>query len=332
MLLLIILICCLIQISLAIIHEVLLFVRTVIKVQQKNMSQASVEEWKKTFDEFSAIFEPMNKRLQKVANGILQRLEAHGNIAKVRAIRFTDILAADDNLVQYIEAGDVSKCCKRLEYAAVSASIVDEENCAQYHQLGLLFYNSMAPRAQKSREAAARNGKKFTLFAKLLKVIAAPSRSLLNLFTHDEVLTVIERVLVRVFEREKEASQLLNIYSWNFRTLRHLRILNNMEIAGNLWAPVLDAADEEFAWAVSRAPTNTMEYIKPLSKLFSLGVARFHSLRRLDCPLSTDWLDFLMEDEAVSIIQDLDKTLMHCLKNFCKDIKEMVYILPYYSR
>jgi len=99
-----------------------------------------------------------------------------------------------------------------------------------------------------------------------------------------------------------------------------------------LWAPILDAANEEFSWAVSRTPVNTQEYIKPVSKLFSLGVARFHELHKCDSTVSADWLDFLKENEAIKIMQDLDSALLTFLKHFCNDFKEMMYILPCYSR
>ena len=85
-------------------------------------------------------------------------------------------------------------------------------------------------------------------------------------------------------------------------------------------------------WATHRTPAATRDYVVPISKLFSLGVARFHQLNNSEDCISTDWLDFLKEDEAVKIIQDLDAVLMLSLKNLCKDIKEMMQVLPYYSR
>lgn len=318
--------------ALAITHEVLIFIHNVIKVQQVNMSQASVDAWHKTLGEFSKVFGSINSRLQAIGNGIIQRLQEHGKVAKVRAICFADTVISDDLLMKYLESGDLKKCMQRVENAIVFANIMDRESCEQYHQIGLALYNTLAPRDERNQEAALRSGKKITLLAKILKILATPGRSILKLFTNDEVLEIIERVLVRVFEKEQDASQVINIYAWNFRTLRHLRILNNMAISGVLWAPVLDAADEEFAWAVSRAPAATRDYFVPVSKLFSLGVARFHQLYQSEDHVSADWLDFLKEDEAVKIIQELDGALMLSLKNLCKDVKEMMQVLPYYSR
>jgi hypothetical protein len=318
--------------ALAITHEIIIFIHNVIKVQQVNMSKASVIAWQKTLAEFTNVFGSMNSRVQAIGNGIIQRLEEHGKVAKVRAICFADTLISDDILMKHLEDGDIKKCLERVENAVVSANILDNESCEQYHKIGLTLYSTLAPRDERNQEAAVRSGKKITFLAKVVKVLATPGRSLLKLIMHNEVLEIIERVLVRVFEKEKDASQVINIYSWNFRSLRHLRILKNMAVSGGLWAPVLDAADEEFTWAVSRTPAATRDYIVPVSKLFSLGVARFHQLHKSEENVSADWLDFLKENEAVKIIQEFDAALMLSLKNLCKDVKEMMQILPYYSR
>lgn len=318
--------------ALAIMHEMLLFVHNVVKVHQRNITQASIEAWKKTIVDFTNVFGPMNSRFQKICNGIIERLEEHGKIAKLRAMHFADLLIADDRLIESLEKGDISDGILRLESAAVKANILDEEMREQYHKLCILLYNTLAPRANQSIEATSRNGRKFRFLAKAIKILATPARSALSLLTNDDVLDLIERVLLRVFDKEKEASQIINIYSWNFRTFRYLRLFNNMAITGTLWAPVLDAADEEFTWAVSRSPKESQEFIGPISKLFSLGVARFHQIHVSDSKVSADWLEFLMEDEAIKIIQQLDGALMLFLTNFCYDMKEMMYILPYYSR
>ncbi len=318
--------------ALAITHEFLILVHNVIKVQQVNMTKSSVEAWHKTLKDFTDVFGSVNTRMQSIGNGIIQRLQEHGKVAKVRAICFADTLISDDLLMKYLESGDVKKCLQRVELAAVCANVLDAESCKQYYSIGLTLYNTLAPRNDKNQEAALRSGKKITLVAKVLKILATPGRSMLKLLMNNEVLEIIERVFVRIFEKENDASLTLNIYSWNFRTLRHLRIFNNMAISGGLWAPVLDAADEEFTWAVSRTPSATRDYIVPISKLFSLGVARFHQLYQSEEKISTDWLDFLKEEEAVKIIQDLDAALMLSLKNFIKDVEEMMQVLPYYSR
>jgi hypothetical protein len=318
--------------TLAMIHEMLLFIHNVIKVQQINITPSSVLDWRESLDEFATIFGPSHARLRKIGNGIIQRLENHGKVAKLRTLAFAELILGDDKLIESLEGGDGSDCIDRIETAAVKAEIINEDMRAQYHKMALLLYNGLAPRAVQGSDAALRNGQKFTFIAKSLKLLATPARSALSLLTNNEILEIIERVLVRVFEREQDASQIINIYSWTFRTFRHLRILNNIAIVGNLWAPILDAADEEFSWAVSRTPIITQEYIKPVSKLFSLGVARFHELYKCDSTVSPDWLDFLKEHEAIKIIQDLDSALLTFLKHFCNDIKEMMYILPYYSR
>lgn len=164
-------------------------------------------------------------------------------------------------------------------------------------------------------------------FAKFMKVIASPGRSFLRLLTFDDVLDVFERILVRVFEKDPVCSMMINIYAFNFHSLRHLRTLNNMAIAGKLWETVLDAVDEEMRFATSEIPEQTMYFVGPFVKLFSLGVARFHSIQ--SGRVNADWLDFLLEDDAVKIIQELDMKLIECLDSFCKDVKQVFEVLPY---
>ena len=62
-------------------------------------------------------------------------------------------------------------------------------------------------------------------------------------------------------------------------------------------------------------------------KLFSLGVAQFHCIQSGGS--NADWLDFLMEEDAVKIIQELDFKLIDSLEALCNDIKQVVQVLPY---
>lgn len=320
------------KMGLTIVHEFLLFVYNVIKVQQVNMTKTSINEWTRTLKVVEEVFGPTNERLQKIGSGVIQRIEEHGKIAKLRSLKFADLLVSDDKLVESLETGDVSEIILRVEDAAIAANILSEDLRDQYHDLGIQLYNAFFPNINRNPEAAYRNGKKLTFLAKTLKVLATPSRSLLVLLTNDDILGILERILVRVFERDKVAPQIVNIYCWNFRTLRHLRLLSNMSLVGILWSPVLDAADEEFSWATSVSPPQTQEYIAPLAKLFSLGVARFHEIQRADSNVSLDWIDFLVEDDAVKIIQELDSALRVFLQHLSDDVKEMMSILPYVSR
>ena len=54
-------------------------------------------------------------------------------------------------------------------------------------------------------------------FAKMMKIIASPGRSILRLLTFDEVLALFDRVLVRVFEKDPLCSMVINIYAFNFQ-------------------------------------------------------------------------------------------------------------------
>ena len=160
-----------------------------------------------------------------------------------------------------------------------------------------------------------------------MKIVASPGRSFLRLLAADDVLELFDRVLLRVFDNDPECSMMINIHAFNFRSLRHLRTLNNMTIAGKLWETVLDAIDEELTFVTSELPDQTKYFIDPFIKLFSLGVAKFHSIQSGDS--NADWLDFLMEEDAVKIIQDLDMKIIDCLDSFCKDVKQLFEVMPY---
>ena len=318
------------QMGLSMCHELILFIRTVIKVQQKNISQKSLQAWKRLFEDIGGTFGPLKKRLEKLAIGVKNRMEEQGKIAKIRLLRFIDIVVMDDRFLTSLELGAWDQCIARLEVAVVKAGIFDRKACMQYRKTAEFICSTLAPRASNNRAAAARSEKKLAHFAMALKWMASPQRSFLSLFTHNFVLDVIEHLMVRVYQKDSDASTMLNICAFNFHSFRHLRIFNNMAIAGKLWKPLIDAADEEFAWAVSRMPENAKEYVEPFSKLFSLGVAKFHQINSND--LTSDWLDFLTEDEAVKIIQKLDLKLILNLEVFCCDLKEAMVVLPYYSR
>lgn len=149
----------------------------------------------------------------------------------------------------------------------------------------------------------------------------------MRLLTNDEVLSLFDRVLLRVFDKDPVCSTVINIYAFNFNSIRHLRTLNNMSVAGKLWETVLDAIDEELSFATSEIPEQTKYFIEPIVKLFSLGVSQFHLIQSGGS--TSDWLNFLMEDEAVEIIQELDYKLIDSLESLCNDIKQVVEVLPY---
>jgi len=181
-----------------------------------------------------------------------------------------------------------------------------------------------------SGAAAARNNEKIAVAAQFLQSIASPRRSLLKIFRREDVLELFERILVRVYCREETVSRILTIHASNFHSLRHLRMLKDFSVAGRIWIPLLDAADEEFSWVVSHMPESSKEFMCPLSSLFSLCVAQFHKINAGD--LSKDWMDFLMEEDAVRIIQDIDMKLLLALESFARDVREMMVVLPYYPR
>jgi hypothetical protein len=58
------------KIALSICHEFLLFVKTVIKVQQKNMNHDSLEVWRSAWGEIVSVFGPVKDRLKRIGKGI----------------------------------------------------------------------------------------------------------------------------------------------------------------------------------------------------------------------------------------------------------------------
>ena len=333
------------RLALAIVYDFFMFCRTFLKVQRRNVSNHSIKIWNRAFHEASSTFGPIHERLEKIGQGIAQRMETQGRRAKARLLKFADALLGDERLLFALEQGDWDRCAIRLEYALVRSRIIEKENLVYYRKAASFVHrhwkliitgdaiSSSTNDGNKSGAAAARNNEKLALFAKFVQWIAAPRRSLLKLFERNDVLEVFERILVRVFHKKEEmtSSRMLAIHASNFHSLRHLRLLKDFSTSGRrLWMPVLDAADEEFAWLVSQLPfgETSKDFMVPLSNLFSLCVAHFH---KIDRDLTTDWMDFLLEDEAVQIIHDIDTKLILAVESFARDVKEMMLILPYYS-
>ncbi|KAL3796710.1 hypothetical protein HJC23_010010 [Cyclotella cryptica] len=310
------------HIALAMIHESLLFVRQVVRVQNKNISKALIEAWLRTMNEISRTFGPLKERTAALGKKMAKKLKKHSDIAKKRVLSFVDIVLGDTALLHSLERGDWKLSLLRLEYALVKSNITDEATCEQLHR-GVLCWK----RDRQSKAAARRTRIKALRFAKFMKIIASPGRSFLRLLASDDVLELFDRVLLRVFDNDPECSMMINIHAFNFRSLRYLRTLNNMAVAGKLWETVLDAIDEELTFVTSELPDQTKYFVDPFIKLFSIGVAKFHSIQSGDS--NADWLDFLMEEDAVKIIQDLDMKIIDCLDSFCKDVKQLFEVMPY---
>jgi len=318
------------RLGLAVCYEVLQFIRAVVKVQKKNVSPASLAVWKRALEEISATFGPLKVRFQRIGQGIAERMERHGKRAKVRLLKFVDIVLLDEVLLFSMERGDWEVCIDRLEVCLVQAEIIDEDSRVHYHNtLKFVMEHMMfANRSTKSGAAAKRNNEKMLQLARIMKMLASPRRSILSLIRSDQVLELLERVLVRVFKNEPEASQMITIHAFNMNSLRKLRLLKDFTVAGNLWMPLLNAANDEFAWTVSQMPETTKEFMLPLSKLFNLCVLQFQ--RIYDGDLTAEWLDFLIQEEAMALVHEIDVKLILSLEAFSKDVKEVMVILPYY--
>ena len=313
------------RMALAIFFDFLLFIRTVVKVQETNTSVQQIKLWRRSFDEIVAVFGPIKDRIEKIGLGIAQRLEKQGREAKVRLIRFVDIILSDDGLLIGVEQADWEICLKRIEKAMILSGLIEEKNVVYYRKTFSFVFDQIE-RSVKSPEQKKDNLQAVARFAQWL---ATPRRSLLKLIRKDDTLDLVERILVRAFEKEELASRMLVIHASNFQSLRHLRMLKDFSTSGSLWMPLLDAADEEFSWLVSQMPENSKDFMCPLSSLFSLCVAQFRCIN--DGDLSKDWLDFLLQEEAVRIVQEIDMKAILAVESFAKDVKETMTSLPYYA-
>ena len=240
------------KLILTICSELLLFIKTVVKVQQKNVSPHSLQVWRRAWEEIVSTFGPVKDRLERIGQGIADRMEKQGRRAKVRLLRFVDAIVQDDILLTAVEQGDWDRCAQQLEAAMVKAIVIDDDSRMYYQKTAQFLYNHFASIGSKNDGAAARNNAKLARFAQIVQSIAAPRRCLLKLFLEDSVLDFIERLMVRVFGNEDMAARMLSIHASNFQTLRQFRMLKDFTIAGKLWIPLLDAAHAEFSWMVSR--------------------------------------------------------------------------------
>jgi len=209
--------------------ELLLFARTILKVRKQNSSQATLEKRMKVFQLAKMTFDPIKERILRLWGALTKRLERKGRKAKMRLSRLANILIRDDIFMSGIENREWSICISQLETAVVKARLLDAPTCSQIHSSALILYNSLAPKTAKSKASSASDNL-FALFARLVKWIATPWRTMLQLLKRDDVLEIFERILIRVFEHKEEACQMLNIYAYNFHSFRHLIVLKNMQV------------------------------------------------------------------------------------------------------
>lgn len=288
------------------------------------------QAWKRAWNEIVTTFGPMKQRLVKIGRGILQKVETQGRKAKMRFSKLVELLLSDERLLVAIEHGDWARCVSQIEMSLLKAKIIEENSVVFYRKTVTFVVKHIQSVLTKDSEAANRNNAKFILVLNAVQSLASPRRSILKFLTRNDILDFFERILVRTYYREDAVTRMLNIHASNFTSLRHLRMLKDFSVAGRIWIPLLDAADEECSYVVSRLPENSKEFMCPISSLFSLCVAQFHKINAGD--LSKDWLEFLLEEDSARIIEDLDMKLILSLEAFSKDVREMLDVLPYYSR
>jgi len=309
-------------------YEFLLFVKTIIRVLRRNSSVHKLEVWKCAWEEIVATFGPIVNRIENVVRGIKARMDRQGRKAKVRLMQFVDSVLGDEKLLVAVEQGDWARCLSRLERSLLQAHVVEEKSISVYRKTASFLLEQLQESLDQDGEAASRNNEKLLWMAQSVQKLASPRRSLLRLLCQPDVLDFFGRILVRTYGDRPETVRMLTIHAVSFYSLRQLRILKNFAIAGGIWMPLLDAANAELESLVLDLPENSKEYLVPISKLFSLCVSQFHKINAGD--LSTDWLEFLLEEDSVKLIQEIDIKLILALQSFSKDVQEMLTVLPYY--
>ena len=121
------------HIVLAMIHEALLLVRQILKVQRVHTSKKLIEAWFQALRDISDTFGPLKERLAALGRQIENRMRKHGSIIKRRILRFVDIILGDTVLLHSVELGFWRESLARVEAAIVKAGITDAATCEQLH-------------------------------------------------------------------------------------------------------------------------------------------------------------------------------------------------------
>lgn len=121
------------HIVLAMIHEALLLVRQILKVQRVHTSKKLIEAWFQALRDISNTFSPLKERLAALGRQIENRMRKHGSVIKRRILRFVDIILGDTVLLHSVELGFWRESLARVEAAIVKAGITDGPTCEQLH-------------------------------------------------------------------------------------------------------------------------------------------------------------------------------------------------------
>jgi len=314
--------------------QILSIVGAFLRVRQKE-SYTSKKAREAVMQEMASIFFPLNERFIKMGNGVNDRLHAHGEKAWRKASKFIEIILNDDEFFSCIEKKNVQGIVSLSRNAAISTKIVNDKSWDQLYLGAQYAFAALAPKI-KTNNAANKVSEKggfvsiFTFaFKWATRIFAAPRRSLLKLIASDGFQELCECIFVRVFQNSNDATTTLNIYASSFRSIRDLRVLQNVHVAGKIWLNLFEASNEELCWKVSSLPPSTRKYGELISKLVTLGVMHFHLVVNGD---AKNWIDFLFETEAVELIHQIDMKVIEDLDLLCEEIKGTINDLPYYNK
>lgn len=135
-------------IVLAMIHEFLLLVRQILKVQQIHTSKKLIEAWFRALREISNTFDPLKDRATALGVQIDRKMRKHGSVAKRRILRFVDIILGDTRLLHALELGNWRESLLRFEVAVVKAGIMDTATCEQLHSGVAIMVRTAPPIAR----------------------------------------------------------------------------------------------------------------------------------------------------------------------------------------
>ena len=139
------------HIVLAMIHEVLLLVRQILKVQQIHTSKKLIEAWFRALRELSDTFGPVKERAVILGVKMDKKLRKHGSVAKRRILRFVDVILGDTLLLHALELGYWRESLVRVEVAIVKAGITDAATCEQLHNAVSIMVRAAPPMSMHYR-------------------------------------------------------------------------------------------------------------------------------------------------------------------------------------
>ena len=319
--------------GLRITNEVLALIETVIRVRQKNTTESIEEMRENAITKISNVLAPLNDRIIRIGRGTIDRLQSRGRTAWLKVNNLIALLLNKDDFFVSIENHDWNQLSELILKAIISSKLMSEKSSLKLYEGTRVAFSAFIPKESTAETKTFSHETELAFFTFTFKwftkILATPKQTILKALASNEFQEICERIFVRVFQNNLSTSSSLNIYASSFRTLRELRILKDIQVAGVIWMQILQAANEELYWIVSQMPSNTRQYGAIISKLFTLGVMHFHLVVSGE---ATDWSEFFCGDEAGVLVRELDLKIVRLVESFCEDLQNAAALMPYYER